>query len=131
MKAFLVVTILAAALVYGMQHAAHDASVADTRERVERGHYLVVPAGQCMDCHGPTLHGGPLTSFLNPALPPSVTRRAPKIAGLPMFRSDSDAIHFLHTGQLPGGGHARPPMPQYRFSRDDASAIVTYLRTLP
>jgi len=39
-------------------------------------------------------------------------------------------VKFLMTGvaynDLPG----RPPMPQYRFNQEDASAIVAYVRSL-
>jgi mono/diheme cytochrome c family protein len=93
---------------------------------VARGKYLVVGAGQCSDCHGKQLHGGPL-AFLKPGLP--LLYAAPKIAGLPQL-SSAAATTFLQTGVLPGGGHALPPMPQYRFNHDDAAAIVAYLKSL-
>ena len=96
---------------------------------VERGRYLVGAAGQCADCHGGRYQGSAL-DFLNPALPPAVARKAPKIAGLPMFHDEAAAVRFLQTGQLPDGKSARPPMPQYRFSNSDATAIVAYLKTL-
>jgi mono/diheme cytochrome c family protein len=90
---------------------------------------LVGAAGQCSDCHGNELHGSSI-GFLAPDLPPVVQRKAPKIAGLPMFDDEAAAAHFLETGKLPGGAHARPPMPQYRFEHNDAVAIVRYLKTL-
>jgi mono/diheme cytochrome c family protein len=96
---------------------------------VERGRYLVVGAGQCSDCHGAQLQGESI-GFLAPDLPPVVQRKAPKIAGLPMFENQAAATHFFETGELPGGAHARPPMPQYRFHLNDAVAIVAYLKTL-
>jgi hypothetical protein len=68
--------------------------------------------------------------FLNPNLPPVVQRKTPQIAGLPMFSDDAAAANFLQTGELPDKTHARPPMPQYRFNHDDATAIVAYLRSL-
>lgn len=97
---------------------------------IARGRYLVGPAGHCGDCHGATLQGSSLVGLLNPKLPPTVVRAAPKIAGLPMFRDDAAAIHFLETAQLPGGARARQLMPPYQFDRDDATAIVAYLRSL-
>jgi mono/diheme cytochrome c family protein len=93
---------------------------------VARGQYLVMSAGKCSDCHGPHLQGGPLT-FLKPGLP--FLYASPKIAGLPEL-SSADGVKFLETGVLPNGKHARPPMPQYRFNRDDAAAIVAYLKSL-
>lgn len=95
---------------------------------VARGHYLVEMAGKCSDCHGAKLTGSTL-DFLSPALPPIVQRKAPRIAGLPQL-SKSQAVAFLHTGMLPGGHPARPPMPEYRFSVADATAIVAYLKSL-
>jgi mono/diheme cytochrome c family protein len=55
--------------------------------------------------------------------------RAPAIAGLPGF-SDEDEIALLTTGHRPFAKSPDPPMPPFRFSREDAAAIVAYLRTL-
>ena len=96
---------------------------------VARGRYLVVMAGKCSDCHGERLQGETL-DFLSPNLPPIVQRRAPRIAGLQQLTTDA-GIHFLHTGLLPNGHPARPPMPAYRFNIADATAIVAYLKSLP
>jgi hypothetical protein len=65
--------------------------------------------------------------FLKPGIP--VQYYAPKIAGLPNI-SAADAVTFLETGALPNGKSARPPMPQYRFNHQDATAIVAYLKSL-
>jgi len=102
---------------------------AQENDLVARGRYLVVMAGKCSDCHGARLQGTKL-DFLNPNLPPIVQRRAPRIAGLPQL-SRRAAIRFLHTGLLPNGHPARPPMPEYRFNVADATAIVAYLKSLP
>jgi mono/diheme cytochrome c family protein len=95
---------------------------------VARGQYLVGPAGQCSDCHGAALSGGPNPIPGPPGAPwaPSV----PTLVGLPMFASDAQAVAFFETGTLPDGSKARPPMPQYRFNEADARAIVAYLRSL-
>lgn len=95
--------------------------------------------GTCGDCHTPHgekgepirekwLQGAPLS--FKPIVPiPVWADKAPNISGLPGWE-DSDAIKFLMTriayNDLPG----RPPMPQYRFNREDATAIVAYLRSL-
>lgn len=86
----------------------------------------MVSAGKCSDCHGPQLQGASL-DFLKPGMP--VQYSAPKIAGLTTL-SSADATKFLETGVLPDGNQARPPMPQYRFNHDDATAIVAYLKSL-
>jgi mono/diheme cytochrome c family protein len=111
-------------IVAGM--AIRNASAQGTGDQVARGKYLVVNAGQCSDCHGAHLQGQAL-GFFKPGLP--LMYAAPKIAGLPQL-SSADATTFLRTGILPTGKHALPPMPQYRFSYDDAAAIVAYLKSL-
>jgi mono/diheme cytochrome c family protein len=103
-----------------------NATARGSGDPVARGKYLVMSAGKCSDCHGQQLQGGPM-EFLKPNLP--VAYAAPKIAGLPGL-SSGDATTFLESGLLPGGKQARPPMPQYRFNRDDAVAIVAYLKSL-
>jgi mono/diheme cytochrome c family protein len=92
------------------------------------GAYLVGPAGQCSDCHGATLGGGPNPIPGPPGAPWAKT--IPSLHGLKMFKSDAAAIAFLHTAVLPTGKHALGPMPRYNFSVADATAIVVYLRSL-
>jgi mono/diheme cytochrome c family protein len=119
----------AAALVVAVTVGHPDrAPAADAASSViARGEYLVGDAGQCRDCHGGNLEGGPA-----PKGPPGVpwATNAPSLIGLPMFEKDSDAITFLSTTNLPNGNHPLPPMPRYRFKVDDATAIVAYLRSL-
>lgn len=126
---FIVLALVAAfSIVAGitLQQASAQGTSQGTADLVARGQYLVVSAGKCADCHGEQLQGGPL-DFLKPGLP--VAYQAPRIAGLPQL-SAGDAATFLQTGNLPGGKQATPPMPQYRFSHDDAVAIVAYLKSL-
>ncbi len=106
---------------------------------IARGKYLVTQVGMCQDCHSPRnekgdfveeqwLGGSPL--FMKPTVPiPNWTDQAPRIAGLPGFK-DEEIIKFLSTGESPNGIPARPPMPPYRFSREDATAVTAYLRSL-
>ncbi|PYX38893.1 MAG: cytochrome C [Acidobacteria bacterium] len=107
--------------------------------KIDRGKYLVEHVGMCGDCHTPHnekgepirekwLQGSPLA--FKPTVPmPVWADKTPNIAGLAGWQ-DKDAVKFLMTGiaynDLPG----RPPMPQYRFNQEDASAIVAYLRSL-
>ena len=44
--------------------------------------------------------------------------------------TDEDMIRLLTTGVWIDGSHLRPPMPQFRMSRDDAESVVAYLRSL-
>jgi len=40
-------------------------------------------------------------------------------------------LKYFETGINATGKRSSPPMPQYRFAREDALAIVAYLRSLP
>jgi len=111
----------------------------DQAKMVARGKYLAIDIGGCQDCHSPRdqqgqfikdkwLQGAEL--FFKPAFPiPGWTSISPGIAGLPNW-TDEQAITFLTSGVAPDGTQANPPMPQYRFNRADAKAIVVYLRSL-
>lgn len=55
--------------------------------------------------------------------------KAPPIAGLPGW-DEAAAFKFFTTGIGPNGTPARPPMPPYRFSRQDAEAVIAYLRAI-
>ncbi len=112
---------------------------APKQSKVERGRYLVRGLAGCGDCHTPTdekgvpipgkeLHGGPL--MFKPTAPvPNWADKTPNIAGLPGWE-DADAVKFLMTGITYNGLPARPPMPQYRMNKEDAEAVVAYLRSL-
>jgi mono/diheme cytochrome c family protein len=107
--------------------------------QIQRGKYLVESVAMCGDCHKPRnekgepiqekwLHGSPLP--FKPAVPiPAWADKTPKIAGLPGWE-DNDAIRFLMTGLAYNDLPARPPMPQYRLTREEATAVVAYLRSL-
>jgi len=99
-----------------------------TSDLIARGHYLVTGAGQCSDCHGEGFVGG--TNHI--AGPPGVpwAKVVPSLRGLPMFKSDADAIAFLETAKLPDGSGALRPMPKFQYNEADATAIVAYFRSL-
>jgi mono/diheme cytochrome c family protein len=86
------------------------------------GQYLVEGLGFCKFCHAANLQGLPQA--------PGSTIPAPRLAGLPMFQTDDQAITFFKTGVMPNGSTARRPMPQFRFNHSDAVALVAYLRSL-
>jgi mono/diheme cytochrome c family protein len=103
----------------------------------ERGRYLVERVAMCQDCHSPRddkgqfvpgawLMGSPLP--FQPTVPMPWQGAAPRLAGLPTL-SDVQAVHFLTTGELPGGRRPLPPMPEYRFSPADARDVVAWLRS--
>ncbi len=108
-------------------------------EKVTRGKYLVESVGLCQDCHTPRnergeyvrekwLQGSEL--FFKPLAPiPGWTAKTPQIAGLPNW-TDEQARKFLMTGIAPDGSRANPPMPEFRFNRQDADDVIGYLRSL-
>jgi len=106
---------------------------------IARGKYLVQNIGMCADCHTPLNEKGePIKEQwlkgavlpFKPAVPvPVWADKSANIAGLPGWEKDA-AIKFLMTGIGYNGLPARPPMPQYRYSQQDAQAIVAYLQSL-
>jgi mono/diheme cytochrome c family protein len=129
--------ILAAAML-----AAAQAAVPGTPDgRAERGRYLVERVAQCPECHTPRDGSGNLirTQFLQGApvpvkAPPYPNMRwafqAPAIAGLAGF-TDPDVTRLLTEGIVVRTGQPpTPPMPRFRFSREDAEAVIAFLRSL-
>ncbi len=110
------------------------------KSRIARGKYLVEQAAMCVDCHSPRnergefirerwLQGAPLDfAPIHPI--PDWADHAPSLVGLPPGWTEAETIKTLETGIAPTGKMLRPPMPQYRMSRADASAIVAYLKSL-
>jgi mono/diheme cytochrome c family protein len=106
---------------------------------LSRGEYLARHVAMCVQCHTPRQKDGALdeTQLFRGAPIPLTSpyadqlwaTTAPSLAGLPGF-SDEDAIFLLTTGRRRSGEVPRPPMPPFRLSRDDAAAVVAYLRSL-
>jgi mono/diheme cytochrome c family protein len=108
--------------------------------QVARGKYLVEQVAMCIDCHSPRdqkgefirekwLQGSAL-DFKNTVPMPKWAEVAPPIAGLPGWTAEN-GVTFLVTGKDPKGEMPDPPMPQYRMSKEDATAVVAYLKSLP
>ena len=104
-----------------------------------RGKYLVDKVGLCDDCHTPRNEKGEFIEDqrlqgamvpFKPIMPmPVWADKTPPIAGLPGWEKDT-AIKFFMTGIAYNGLPPRPPMPEYRFSRQDAEAVFAYLKSL-
>jgi mono/diheme cytochrome c family protein len=106
---------------------------------VARGKYIVESVAVCGQCHTPRdtrnapdrsrwLEGAPV--WLKPAEPAEDwPLQAPRIAGTPPG-TDEEMVKLLTTGVWRDGKFLRPPMPQFRMNRQDAEAVVAYLRSL-
>ncbi len=105
---------------------------------VAQGEYLANHVAMCVQCHSPRDNNGDVLlsqRFRGAALPvtsPFPNRpfalRAPNIGGLPGF-TDDQIIALLTEGHATGRNAPQPPMPPFRMSRQDAQAIIAYLRT--
>lgn len=72
--------------------------------------------------------GSPL--MFKPTIPiPNWADKAANLVGLPNW-TDEQAVKFLMTGIAYNGLPARRPRPAYRFSQEDATAIVACVRSL-
>jgi mono/diheme cytochrome c family protein len=111
--------------------------------QVARGRYLVENVAICGDCHTPMLPTGqPDQSRLlkgaalafQPIHPiPRWSGNAPDLTprgALWKAWGENGVRKSLQTGLDPSGHPPDPPMPSYRFSAQDAEAIVAYLKTL-
>ncbi len=126
--------ILAAVLLLAGQPTGRD-------RQIEHGRYLVDRVGQCPECHTPRDADGNLvvTQYLQGApvpvkAPPYPNMRwafqAPAIAGLVGY-PDPDEMKLLTEGIVARTGQPpTPPMPRFRMTREDAEAVIAYLRSL-
>jgi cytochrome c len=104
-----------------------------------RGKYIVEDLVICGQCHTPRdgngapdrsrwLQGAPV--WLKSADPvEDWPLQAPRIAGA-LPGTDAEMVTLLTTGIWRTGNHLRPPMPQFRMSRQDAESVVAYLKTV-
>jgi len=120
------------------------AAAQDAAAVIARGKYLVEGVGVCQDCHTPRLENGELNKSkwmkgavqnITPLKPiPNWHKTSPDLtpSGL-LFKKwgAQSIIDYLQNGKNPKGNFAGPPMPPLRLSRDDAVAVVEYLKTLP
>ena len=106
---------------------------------VARGKYIVEGVARCSQCHTPVdakgerdrgqwLMGGPVQ--IEPTYrSPNWAVRAPRIAGGPPG-TDQDFVRLMTTGVSRLGKELDPPMPQFRLTREDAEAVLAYLKSL-
>lgn len=107
--------------------------------RLKRGEYIVENVAVCTDCHTERdwkgtlnrekwLRGNKLDFKPTRLMPWGPV--APDIAGLPQFKTDAEAITFFMTGKNAEGKEPRAPMQVRKLTREDAEAVVAYLRSL-
>ena len=112
-------------------------------EKVARGKYLVEEVAKCQECHTPKMDNGNFiksswmkgsTLNITPAAPvPGWHSAAPDITpngALWKRWNEEGMINFLTTGKSPRGTAAGAPMPAYTLKREDAEAIVAFLKSL-
>ena len=126
-------SLVAAACTIGAM-TARSAEDNQAFEQIERGRYLAV-AGDCISCHtapgGKPFAGGaaletPFGTLLGPNITPDVA------TGIGSW-SEEDFWRTLHEGMGRNGVRLYPAMPYPAYTkvtREDASAIWAYLRTL-
>lgn len=109
---------------------------------VEYGEYLAGPVAHCMECHTPFGPKGPL---LDTALGQgglqipgpwgiSVTSNITSHKDGLADYSDDEIAAMITKGERPDGSKMAPPMPYpflAKMTKDDLSAIILYLRSLP
>jgi hypothetical protein len=120
----------------GYSQKSEKAGTAD----IERGRYLVEDVAMCGECHTPRNDRGELEQnawlqgaqiWIMPVQPnPNWAERVPPLAGLPSL-TDQQAERVLEEGTGPEGEALRPPMHIYHMKREDAKAIIAYLKSLP
>lgn len=105
---------------------------------IRRGQYLVHNVAGCIDCHSPRDEKGQFIADKHltgsvlpfaPTVPMPWSPAAPAIAGFEGYTSEQ-AVKFLMTGERPSGVPPLPPMPAYRLNKEDAKAVVAYLKSL-
>lgn len=135
----LIVLFWAVALAVISVFAPSAVSAPATSAQIARGKYLVENVAKCGECHsqldekgepipGKELRGATLTFKLITPIPVWADK-APNIAGLRGWEEE-DAVKFLMAGLAYNDLPARPPMPQYRMNKEDAQAVVAYLKSL-
>jgi mono/diheme cytochrome c family protein len=105
---------------------------------VPRGEYLVNSVAMCVQCHSPRDQRGnlipdkKLTGASIPVRGPSWDSewayKAPALAGLPGF-TDEQIVTLLTEGHAGDRPAPQRPMPPFRMNKQDAEAIVAYLRS--
>jgi mono/diheme cytochrome c family protein len=122
----------------GSRAAGQAAATGGNAALVARGDYLTHKVAMCVECHSPRDERGTILAveefrgapvLVNaPYWRPDWATREPNIAGLRGF-TDEQVVTLLMTGRATDRDPPKRPMPPFRMSREDAEAVVAYLRT--
>lgn len=106
---------------------------------IEHGRYLVHDVAMCPQCHSPRdeagdiieskmFDGGPIP--FRPPWPNDWAILAPRNKGLPGY-DDAAAMRLLTEGAIGRDGkRLRAPMPRFHMTKQDASDVIAYMRSL-
>jgi mono/diheme cytochrome c family protein len=106
---------------------------------IEHGRYLVHDVAMCPQCHTPRdeagdliesklFDGGPIP--FRPPWPNDWALLAPRSKGLPGY-DDAAAMRLLTQGAIGRDGkQLKPPMPRFHMTKQDASDVIAYMRSL-
>ena len=112
---------------------------AEAGGNVSRGKYIVEEVAKCINCHTPRdergeivrsslLKGAP--TFFQPGQPMADWPiNCPRIAGAPSA-TDEQFVTLLTTGVWKFGKPLRQPMPEFHMTKEDAEAVLAYLKSL-
>jgi mono/diheme cytochrome c family protein len=106
---------------------------------VARGKYIVENVAMCTTCHTPRLANGAIdtTHLLEGA--PVYYQAAQKVSDWPQIcpriggtppATDEDMVTLLTTAVWIDGKPLRDPMPKFHMTREDAQAVVAFLKSL-
>jgi len=148
LSAIVVTAILSLTVLMGWAQQASPATESSTKPagkpatangNVARGKYIVEEVAKCINCHTPRdeqgeivrsnlLKGAP--TFFRPAQRmPDWPITCPRIAGSPSA-TDEQFITLMTTGIWKFGKPLRQPMPEFHMNKEDAEAVLAYLKSL-
>jgi mono/diheme cytochrome c family protein len=123
----------------GKRTGAQTAEPAANNSQAARGKYIVEEVAKCINCHTPRDQNGEIdrSRLLNgaPVFFQPAQRMAdwpvvcPRIGGTPPG-TDPEMVTLLTTGIWKTGKPLRDPMPKFHMTREDAEAVVAYLKSL-
>ena len=106
---------------------------------VARGKYIVEDVAMCTTCHTPRLANGAIDTTHSLQGSPVYYQAAMKVSDWPQIcpriggtppATDEEMITLLTTAIWTDGKQLRDPMPKFHMTREDAAAVVAYLKSL-